>query len=120
MSFRLRTAQGKLKIEHSILESLRPVLERLVTSEQIRSVILDHSDVVVQDDSGVPLRDFARDTWTLQFHGRYEAPTPEFRKYLQKDLRIEIQRYSTGNLPFSYGYAYRQGESNLMIAERRQ
>jgi len=39
MSFRLRTAQGKLKIEHSILESLRPVLERLVVSEQIRSVI---------------------------------------------------------------------------------
>jgi hypothetical protein len=39
MSFRLRTAQGKLKIEHSILESLRPVLEKLVVSEQIRSVI---------------------------------------------------------------------------------
>ncbi|HEU5020365.1 MAG TPA: DUF2103 domain-containing protein [Bryobacteraceae bacterium] len=39
MSFRLRTAQGKLKIEHSILESLRPVLERLVVSGQIRSVI---------------------------------------------------------------------------------
>jgi hypothetical protein len=39
MPFRLRTAQGKLKIEHSILESLRPVLERLVASEQIRSVI---------------------------------------------------------------------------------
>lgn len=39
MPFRLRTAQGKLKIEHSILESLRPVLQRLVASEQIRSVI---------------------------------------------------------------------------------
>jgi hypothetical protein len=39
MSFRLRTAQGKLKIEHSILENLRPVLERLVVSEEIRSVI---------------------------------------------------------------------------------
>ena len=39
MSFRLRIAQGKLKIEHSILESLRPVLERLVVSDAIRSVI---------------------------------------------------------------------------------
>ena len=39
MAMKLRTAQGKLKIEHSILESLRPVLERLVVSEQIRSVI---------------------------------------------------------------------------------
>jgi len=39
MSFRLRTAHGKLKIEHSILESLRPVLDRLVVCESIRSII---------------------------------------------------------------------------------
>ena len=39
MSFRLRTAQGKLKIEHSILDSLRPVLDRLVLSGEIRSII---------------------------------------------------------------------------------
>jgi len=36
---RLRTAQGKLKIEHSILEDLRPVLDRLVVREDIRSII---------------------------------------------------------------------------------
>ena len=39
MSFRLRTAQGKLKIEHSILDDLRPVLERLVARSDIRSII---------------------------------------------------------------------------------
>jgi hypothetical protein len=39
MSFRLRTAKGKLKIEHSILDSLRPVLEKLVSREDIRSII---------------------------------------------------------------------------------
>ena len=88
--------------------------------EQIRSLILRHSDFVVQDDSGVPLRLFARDTWKLQFHGRYEAPTSEFGKYLQKALKVEMQRNSTGKLPFSYGYAYKQNESNLMIAERAQ
>jgi hypothetical protein len=86
--------------------------------DKIRSLILGHSDFVVQDDSGVPLRLFARDAWRLQFHGRYEAPTPEFGKYLQKDLKVEMQRNSMGKLPFSYGYAYKQGESNLMTAER--
>ena len=86
--------------------------------EQIRSLILAQSDFVVQDDSGVPLRLFARDTWKLQFHGKYEAPTPEFGKYLQKDLKVEMQRNSTGTLPFSYGYAFKQGESNLMTAQR--
>ncbi len=39
MSFRLRTAKGKLKIEHSILDSLRPVLDKLVTRPDIRSII---------------------------------------------------------------------------------
>ncbi len=39
MSFRLRTAKGKLKIEHSILDSLRPVLDKLVQSDDIRSII---------------------------------------------------------------------------------
>ena len=37
---RLRAAQGKLKIEHSIIDGLRPVLEALLASRaEIRSVI---------------------------------------------------------------------------------
>jgi hypothetical protein len=39
MAFRLRIAQGKLKIEHSILDDLRPVLVRLVARDDIRSII---------------------------------------------------------------------------------
>jgi len=39
MAFRLRTGKGKLKIEHSILEDLRPVLDRLVARDDIRSII---------------------------------------------------------------------------------
>lgn len=37
---KLRAAQGKLKIEHSIIDGLRPVLERLLEGNQeIRSII---------------------------------------------------------------------------------
>ena len=38
---KLRAAQGKLKIEHSIIDGLRPVLERLLrdNGSEIRSVI---------------------------------------------------------------------------------
>ena len=37
---RLRKAQGKLKIEHSIIDGVREMLERLLASnDQIRSVI---------------------------------------------------------------------------------
>ena len=37
---KLRAAHGKLKIEHSIIEGVRPLLERLLaTTPEIRSVI---------------------------------------------------------------------------------
>ena len=37
---RLRTAQGKLKVEHSIIDGLKPVLERLLAANpEIKSVI---------------------------------------------------------------------------------
>ena len=40
MGFRLRTAQGKLKIEHSIIDNLKKILERLLeATPEIRSVI---------------------------------------------------------------------------------
>ena len=51
---KLRTAQGKLKIEHSIIDGLRPVLERLLRDcSEIRSVI---PGVIrpVRDAKGVP------------------------------------------------------------------
>jgi hypothetical protein len=36
---RLRANQGRLKIEHSIIENLRPVLERILLHPEIRSII---------------------------------------------------------------------------------
>ncbi len=52
---RLRAAKGKLKIEHSIIDGLRPVLERLLDSnDEIRSII---PGVIkpVRDARGEPL-----------------------------------------------------------------
>lgn len=51
---RLRAAKGKLKIEHSIIDGLRPILERLLHSNSaIRSVI---PGVIrpVRDAKGIP------------------------------------------------------------------
>ena len=52
---KLRAAQGKLKIEHSIIDGLRPVLERLLKDRpEIRSVI---PGVIrpVRDARGLPV-----------------------------------------------------------------
>lgn len=52
---RLRAAEGKLKIEHSIIDGLRPVLERLLRDNaDVRSVI---PGVIrpVRDAKGAPV-----------------------------------------------------------------
>jgi hypothetical protein len=52
---RLRAAQGRLKIEHSIIDGLRPVLERLLRDHTgIRSII---PGVIrpVRDAKGLPV-----------------------------------------------------------------
>lgn len=36
---RLRAGNNKLKIEHSIIEGLRPVLERLLARDEIRLIV---------------------------------------------------------------------------------
>lgn len=36
---RLRKAQGKLKVEHSIIDGLRDVLERVLERDDVRSII---------------------------------------------------------------------------------
>jgi hypothetical protein len=85
---------------------------------QIRAAILASMKYLVQDDSGIPLRYFKSDTWKLSFHGYYNGPIGLFANRMQKDLKKEMDAKSTGRLPFSYGYVYKQGQSNLMTAEK--
>ena len=85
---------------------------------QIRSAILSTTDYLVQDDSGIPLRYFKPEKYKLVFHGYYNGPIGLFANRMQYDLKKAMDAKSTGKLPFSYGYVYKPGQSNLMTAER--
>ncbi|MBN1497982.1 MAG: hypothetical protein JXA07_14510 [Spirochaetes bacterium] len=85
---------------------------------KIRSAILASARYLVQDDSGIPLRYFKPGEWKLAFHGYYNGPIGLFANRMQNDLKKEMDEKSTGKLPFSYGYVYQEGKSNLMTAER--
>lgn len=86
---------------------------------KIRKAVLDISSSIVEDDSGVPLRYFKDDTWEVTLHGVYDRPIGLFANRMQKDLAGAMKERSAGVLPFSYGYDYRPGESNLIIAEKK-
>lgn len=86
----------------------------------IRGWILDGSDAVLQDDSGIPLKYFRADRWALSFFGTYTGPIKLFNAFEQKDL-VEAYHGSGAVAPLSFGIGYRHhaGESNLMLAVRR-
>ncbi len=85
---------------------------------KIRAAIMESTNYLVQDDSGMPLRYFKADKWKLAFHGYYNGPIGLFANRMQNDLKKAFDAGSTGRLPFSYGYVYKPGQSNLMTAEK--
>lgn len=87
----------------------------------IRGLILENSQFVVQDDSGIPLRYFDHDMWDLQFYGYYNTTLSCFRKaYFQRDLR-KVYKTDTTVVPlkFGYGYGIRFNQSNIMVASKK-
>ena len=87
---------------------------------RVRSLIVARSRSVLQDDTGVPYRFFDRATWDLTLFGRYTPPVKDFNYGLQKDLAAAYQQSSiSGDLPFSFGYHWRQGTSSVMLAVRK-
>lgn len=89
-------------------------------SSDLRQFILDRSQYVLQDDSGIPLKDFAPNIWNLKFFGKYVGPISLFSDRYQADL---AEVYNRGQdvypLPFGIGYQFRPGTSNLILASKK-
>jgi hypothetical protein len=86
---------------------------------QLREFILARSNVVVQDDSGIPFRHFNNPGWSIRYHGHYTSPTSLFTKYMQTDLRDAFATNPSSPLAFGSGYHWEPHEANLIIAVRR-
>lgn len=85
-----------------------------------RDFLLAHSAAILQDDSGIPLRDFQKTgPWQIAFFGRYNGTLDLFKKYYQPDLAAAYQQTGAQPLEFGTGYKWRQGESNLLLATRQ-
>lgn len=85
-----------------------------------RNFLLSHCTSILQDDSGIPLRFFSPEDWQLTFFGTYDRPIELFANKLQPELRhaYETAAFVPG-LAFGTGYNWRPGESNLMLAVRK-
>jgi hypothetical protein len=81
----------------------------------IRQFLLDHSDTLLQDDSGVPIRFMAKG-WKLHPFGRYVGPIPLFAGSTQQKLYEIFGKDKTTPIDFGIGYQYKPMESNLLLA----
>ncbi len=81
----------------------------------IAGTILRVSDVVLEDDSGMPYRLFDHSVWEISLHGAYGGPIELFKDYYQKDL-LDAYAAGAGPLGFHIGYGKK---SNLLLAVRK-
>jgi hypothetical protein len=81
----------------------------------VRDYLLKHSDAILEDDSGIPIRYFAQG-WRLQPYGRYAGPIPLFAGQYQSQLSEVFGKGRAAPIDFSLGYRWRPMESNLLLA----
>lgn len=85
-----------------------------------RDYLLQKSAVIIQDDSGIPLRYFERKTWDLNPFGRYAGPIDLFANKYQRDMAVLFSRGRAERIDFGIGYKWRTHETNLLLAINKQ
>ena len=89
---------------------------------KVRNIVLNQSELLLQDDSGIAYDFFDAGRFRITHYGRYTKPIRLFGAHYQHDLftayRDSLHRPRP--LPFGTGYNHRANESNLMLAVRRK
>jgi hypothetical protein len=88
--------------------------------DRVRNFLLTHSNVILQDDSGIPYRFFNPSQWTLRHVGRYIGPIDIFKQHAQADVAAAFARSMPAPLEFGFGYQWQPNRSSLVIARPRE
>lgn len=90
---------------------------------QMRSLILDHTESLFQDDTGVPFKAFKNKLdMNVQLYGEYTKPVKDFGAYTyQADLDSAYKASKDKlPLPFSLGYHWSSKIQNYMLIRKSQ
>ncbi|MEQ1858954.1 MAG: hypothetical protein ABMA13_03360 [Chthoniobacteraceae bacterium] len=84
-----------------------------------REFLLSNCRVLVQDDSGIPHRNFTPQRWQLRYFGSYAGTTGgPFAKYYQPDLAAAYGSVSPVAIDFQLSYQWDRAKANLVVATR--
>ena len=84
-----------------------------------RELLLKRTDVVVQDDTGIPYRHLTTAGWGVKLFGVYTVPIKPLEYAKQPDLEAAFR--TAGSVPpldFPFGYRGKGGRSTLLLARR--
>ncbi len=85
----------------------------------LRDLVTAESLTLLQDDSGLPLRELDPDTWELSYFGSYTRVLPVYREWFQEDLAAAFAgEAAIEPLGFAIGYHGQIGEGCLILARR--
>jgi hypothetical protein len=90
----------------------------------VADLFVRKSQLVLQEDTGLPFRHFSNGAWDIQLYGVYAYPVSLFtdKRYRQNDeLKLAYQKDSAKvkPLPFPLGYHALKRTDNLMRAVRK-
>ena len=85
----------------------------------LRDLLLSLCPVIVQDDSGIPLRYFDPGHWNMRLYGTYTPPLDIFKQYYQPGLAELYRKTTTAPLGFGIGYHWDPRDANLVIYSRK-
>ncbi len=87
----------------------------------IRNTIINQSQHVIQDDSGIAFHYFIESSskWNYSFYGQYLKPIPMFSAFYQPDLDSLYKQQGSKPIGFGIGYNFRDKNSNFMIASKQ-
>jgi hypothetical protein len=87
----------------------------------VRNLILDYSDKIVQDDTGVPYKYFTKDKFDLQMWGLYSRTIDALSWGYQKELQTVLEASEHNKpLPFKISYNGRRGEGMMMYGRKKK
>ncbi len=86
---------------------------------KIRSLILDVSPIVLEDDSGIPYKNFDLNLWQPKFYGAYFQPIPLFANFNQPNLTAAYKELGATPLAFAIGYRSSKTNSSLLLMTRK-
>lgn len=114
---------------HSMVERLAPFDVYIKSGEylchtdafsNLRRLILDRSDLILQDDSGIPLRFFTSDRWQVAYYGHYSDVLAAYKNWFQDDLAAAFANgKGVEPLPFSAGYHTNTSGGCLILSTRK-